>query len=120
MRANVTQKRGITIVSFEGELNFSHPKKIREELQQIYVQKKNKRLMFNLSNLKFIGSSGIKPFVEMLRSFNTPKGAPRYYGLSSEFKLLFEAFQRRKKFKIFSDQKEALKSYRFIKKSARA
>lgn len=120
MRATVIQKRGVTIVSFEGQLDFSHPEQIRNQLKWIYSKKQNKRIMLNLSALQFIGSSGIKPFIEMLKDFNKPNSAPRYYGLAPEFKRLFDTYQGRKKFKIFPDQKEALKSYRFYKKSGHA
>lgn len=121
MKAIVTNKRGITIVSFEGHLSFSRTTKLKETLQELYERKKNKKVVFNFEKLEFVGSSGIKPFIKMLKEFNKDTQKPRLYGLSSEYRRLFKAFEARNPFFIFNDEKEALKSYRWpMKRAGRA
>ncbi len=113
MKAIVTNKRGITIVSFEGHLTFSHTTKLKETLQELYERKKNKKVAFNFEKLEFVGSSGIKSFIKMLKEFNKDTQKPRFYGLSLEYQRLFKAFEGRTPFFIFNDEHEALKSYRW-------
>jgi len=113
MKAIVTNKQGVIIVSFEGHLSFSHTTKLKETLQELYERKKNKKVAFNFEKLEFVGSSGIKPFIKMLKEFNKETQKPRFYGLSTEYQRLFKAFEGRNPFFIFNDEREALKSYRF-------
>jgi len=122
VKALVHHKRGVTIVSFEGHLNFSHIQKLKESLTDLYTTQKNKKVIFNLSKLAFVGSSGIKPFIKVFRAFNKDKKTrPHFTGLSPEYQRLFKAFQGKGKFEIFDDEPTALRSY-FLRprKSARA
>lgn len=126
MKAIVVNKRGITIVSFEGHLSFSHTIKLKETLHNLYESKKNKKVVFNFEKLEFVGSSGIKPFIKILRTFNKDTVKPRFYGLSIEYQRLFKVFQGRSPFYVFNNEQEALKSYTSknfhwpIKRAARA
>lgn len=120
MKASIINKRGVAIVLFEGQLNFLHSRKLQEQLKEFYATKKNKKIVFDLKNLEFIGSSGIRPFIRIFKSLNKKRVKPRLCGLSPEYQRLFRAFEGRKRFFIFSDEKEAIKSYRWHKKSASA
>ena|SRR3990167_2523869 len=120
MKAQVINKRGVTIVSFEGFLNFSHPLQLKENLQKLYATKRNKKLVFNLEKLEFVGSTGIKDFIEVLRFFNKDSVRPKFVGLSPEYQKLFRAFERGRKFHIFDSEFDAIRSYRLVKKPARA
>ncbi len=112
MKATLNHKRGVTIVSFEGFLNFSHPQKIKDSLEAFYLKKKNKKIVFNLEKLEFIGSSGIKPLIKIFKDLNRKRLMPRFYGLSPIYEKLFRAFEgRKKRFKIFKTETDALKSY---------
>jgi len=46
VKALVHHKRGVTIVSFEGHLNFSHIQKLKESLTDLYTTQKNKKVIF--------------------------------------------------------------------------
>ena len=113
MKAIVTNKQGVTIVSFEGYLNYSYTIKLKETLQELYAHKKNKKIVFNFEKLEFVGSSGMKPLIKLFKEFNKDAPKPRFYGLSTEYERLFKAFEGRNPFFIFNTEKEALKSYRF-------
>lgn len=120
MKATVVHKRGVAVVFFEGHLSFLHAKQLRKQLESFYVAKKNKKIIFNLKNLEFIGSSGIKPFIQIFKNLNKKRLKPRLCGLSTEYQRLFKTFEGKKRFHIFSDESEAMKSYHWHKKSARA
>lgn len=120
MKATIVQKRGVSVVFFDGHLNFLHAKQLRKQLESFYVTKKNKKIIFNLKNLEFIGSSGMKPFIQIFKNLNKKRIKPRLCGLSPEYQRLFKAFEGKKRFHIFSDESGAIKSYRWHKKSARA
>lgn len=111
MKASVNNKRGVAIVSFEGQLSFAHTLKLKEKLQELYTEKKNKKIIFNLEKLEFVGSSGIKPFIKTLRTFNKETIKPRVCGLSAEYQKLFSAFEGRDKFEIFENENAAIRSY---------
>jgi anti-anti-sigma regulatory factor len=50
------------------------------------------KVVFNMRELSFVGSSGITTFVETLRSFaQSNKNKPKFCGLGSEFKRVFAA-----------------------------
>lgn len=120
MKATVVNKRGITFVSFEGHLNYAHSEILKTEIKQLLERKRNQKIVFNFEKLQFVGSSGIRPFIAVLRVLNNARMAPRYYGVAPEFQRLFETYRGHKRFKIFSDEKEAIRSYRIVKKAARA
>ena len=111
MKASVINKRGVAIVSFEGQLSFAHTHKLKEKLQELYTEKKNKKIVFNLEKLNFVGSSGIKPFIKTLKTFNKESVKPRFCGLSPEYQRLFSAFEGRDKFEIFETENAAIRSY---------
>jgi len=120
MKANVINKRGITIVTFEGHISYARAHELRKQLKRLYASKRNQKMIFNLEKLEFVGSSGIRYFIDVFKELTQKRTQPRFYGISAEFEYLFEAFRGRKRFKIFSDEKKALKSYRIVKKSAKA
>ena len=47
MKASIIHKRGVSVVLFDGHLNFLHAIKLREELESFYENKKNKKIIFN-------------------------------------------------------------------------
>ncbi|MBI4041747.1 MAG: STAS domain-containing protein [Deltaproteobacteria bacterium] len=112
MKAMITQKRGVTIVHFEGALDFSYSEEIQKKISELYNAKRNQKIIFDLSGLKFIGSSGLKDFIEMCKQFNKKQTKPRFIGLSNEYQKLFKAYEGDKSFSIFESEPAALKSYR--------
>ncbi len=115
MKAFIVYKRGVSVVLFDGHLNFLHSKQLKEKLESFYINKKNKKIIFNLKNLEFIGSSGIKPFIQIFKRLNKKRTKPRLCGLSPEYQRLFRAFEGRKRFYIFENEGEAIKSYKSVR-----
>lgn len=124
LKATIEQKHGVSIIHFEGQLDFAHTLVLKEKLQEVYLDKKNKKLLFNFEKLEFVGSSGIRPFIQYLKKFNRSDCPPRYYGVSPEYRKIFQALEGRSKFDIYLSEEEAFHSYHIynhnFKKGGRA
>jgi len=114
VKATVENKRGITVIHLEGEIEYVHSNLLEQKIDELYASKRNEKLIFNLEGLQFVGSTGIKPFIQMLKRLNQKKGMkPRFVGLPPEYERLFKAYETKKKpFSIFDSEQSALKSYR--------
>ena len=110
MQAKIRRSGDITVVELEGKLDFETAEPFRETCQDILS---NSKVVFNLSGLSFVGSSGIGAFVNTLREFSQASPvAPKFCNLRSEFKKVFRATDE--DFQIFEDERAALSSFTII------
>lgn len=111
------KKIGDTIVvEFDGRLDFETAIPLREELSKLLNQTKTdsapKKLIVNMENLEFVGSSGISSFVQTLKDFNTAAPTkPRYCNVKSEFRRVIKAFDEQDGFEFFDNEERARKSF---------
>jgi anti-sigma B factor antagonist len=108
MQAKIRKDGDITVVELKGHLDFETAEPFRETCHDILA---NSKVVFNLNELSFVGSSGIGAFVNTLREFsrNNPV-APRFCAVRSEFKKVFKATDD-DAFKVFEDEKSAVVSF---------
>lgn len=71
MEAKVDQRDGIFVVSLAGQLDFESADALRNRCKQIFTDKK---VIFNLEALNFVGSSGLTPFLDLLRDMKKSLG----------------------------------------------
>ncbi len=89
MEAQVQKTGDICIVELKGDLSFNSAEPFRSVC---FNRFKGKKIVFDLKELNFVGSSGIRDFIEVLREFSQSNDEkPKFCGLSSEFKKVFEA-----------------------------
>lgn len=89
MEAKVSQQEGVYVVSLQGQLNFETADALKAQCQKHFLQQ---RVIFDLSRLNFVGSSGITPFLEMLSTLLTANGnALKVCAVGTEFIRVFEA-----------------------------
>jgi len=89
MEANFSVAAGIVVVELKGRLDFETSEPFRRTCMERLVQEK---VVFDLRNLNFVGSLGLKDFVETLDTMSQKSGlGVRFCGVSSEFRRLFEA-----------------------------
>lgn len=87
MQARVEDMGDVVVVSLLGFLDFESVDPFRK---YCLTQLVNKRVIFNLCELNFVGSSGITTFLETMKQYRVLAPLqPRFCGLSSEFKRLF-------------------------------
>lgn len=101
----------VVVFELDGNIDFESALQFRNTIDSI--EKNNpERIIFNLSGLRFVGSSAINQFIKCLRGLNTKTVRPRYCHLSSEFQRLFRAYETaRKPFEIYSSESEAKASF---------
>lgn len=116
MKTQVKKVGDTIIVSMDGKLDFETALPLREDLSKIIRQTKTdtspKKIIFNMENLDFVGSSGISSFVQTLRDFNTASSVkPRYCHVKSEFQKIIKAFDEGVAFEFYDNEERAKRSY---------
>ncbi len=89
MEANFAVSGGVVVVELKGRLNFETTEPFRRTCMERLVQEK---VVFDLRQLSFVGSLGLKDFVETLDTLAQKSfSGVRFCGVSSEFRRMFEA-----------------------------
>jgi len=108
MEAKIEVRNQVVVVELNGRLDFETAEPFRRTCLQHLV---SERVVFDLRNLNFVGSLGLKDFVSTLDDL-TRQSQPgvRFCGVSSEFRRLFEAsgFPAQD---IFESQEKAIQSF---------
>lgn len=107
MKTKVTNQDACTVVELSGYLDFETANPFARSIEDIYKTDKGARILIDLSQLEFVGSSGISSFVKSLRAFNKLKMKPTYFGMKSEFLRLFRAFEEDTPFEIVENAQTA-------------
>lgn len=89
MEAKISVAGDVTVVALSGYLNFETTTPFKKTCFESLL---NKRVIFDLRGLNFVGSSGLTTFVEILYAFKKQNELPvKFCGLSNEFRRLFWA-----------------------------
>lgn len=89
MEAKAEKYDDIVIVNLSGRLDYESADKFCKICLSDIVRSK---VVFNLSDLKFIGSNGVLPFVQAISSLSLQtKSGLKLCSVSVEFKKLFES-----------------------------
>lgn len=108
MQANYAKRGGVVIVELTGRLNFESTEPFRKTCLEKLL---SERVVFDLSHLNFVGSLGLKDFVETLDVMTQKSGmGVKFSGVSSEFRRMFEATGLRGQ-EIFDCTEKAILSF---------
>lgn len=98
---------GLMVVSTNTEtLDASNVKEFKEELLNILHLHIDKDLVLNLSNIKFIDSSGLGTLISVLRVMTVRRRELYLSNLTAPVKALFELMRMHKVFELVHDVKE--------------
>jgi anti-anti-sigma factor len=115
MKTQIKKQGDTIIVSMDGLLDFGTHVPLREDLGKLIRATKTDstaKIIFNLENLEFVGSSGISSFVQTLKEFNTSSAKkPAYCNVKNEFKRVIKAFDEEEQFQFFDNEERARKSF---------
>lgn len=111
MKSNFKKIGDTIVVSVDGKLDYETQDTFKENLQKVATATtQNKtdstptKVIFNMENLEFVGSSGITEFIRTLKDFGTATDQKaRILKASSEFKKVMRAFDDEQTFE-FADQ----------------
>jgi anti-anti-sigma factor len=112
IKTSIRKDGDAVIVSLAGQLDFETTDSFRESLLKLERQTANNRVIFDLGQLQFVGSSGISAFIQALREFNCrAANKPRYANVKSEFKKIISAFDENGSFEFWDNTERALRSF---------
>lgn len=105
------EKNGdIAIVAFPArDLDAANAKEFKRDVSLIL--KENDKLVFDLSSLEFIDSSGLGALISCLRIMSEKRGDLKLFGLTRKVRALFELVRLHNLFEIFGTREEALTSF---------
>jgi anti-sigma B factor antagonist len=108
MQAKIRKDGDVTVVELQGRLDFETAEPFRETCQDLLL---NNKVVFNLADLNFVGSSGIGAFVNTLKDFAKANPVPpRFCNVKSEFMKIFTSGGDIS-LHIFDDEEKALSSF---------
>jgi len=100
----------ITVVEPQGRLDAASAKPFKDEVMR-RAEKGAKRLVIDLSQVRFLDSSGLGVLVSCLRQFTASGGDIKLSGLRPEIQSLFALTRLNKVFDIFSTAEEAAAAF---------
>ena len=71
----------------------------------------NTKLVFDLSRLRFMDSSGLGAFISCLRKLNAKGGDLKLCGMSKQVRAVFELVRMHRIFDIFGTREEAVQAF---------
>jgi anti-anti-sigma factor len=116
MKTEIKKTGDTIVVNMDGRLDFDTYLPLRDDLSKLTrsdgIDSIPKKIIFNLENLEFVGSSGISSFVQTLKDFNTSATTkPRYCNVKSEFRRIIQAFDETEVFQFYENEDRARKSF---------
>jgi anti-sigma B factor antagonist len=71
----------------------------------------NTKLVFDLSRLRFVDSSGLGAFISCLRKVNARGGDLKLCGMAKQVRAVFELTRMHRIFDIFATREEAVRAF---------
>lgn len=108
MKAQIKKVGDTIVVAVDGKIDYETQEPFKESLKRIANSAKTDatptKVIFNMENLEFVGSSGITQFIQTLKDFGarTDQKA-RILKASSEFKKVMRAYDEEQTFEFSED-----------------
>lgn len=108
MQARMKREGEVVVVELIGRINYETADPFRHQCMEHLVKEK---VVFDLKDLDFVGSSGIRPFIGVMAELLevNPKGM-KLSGVGSEFRRVFEASPIQS-IEIYEDNREACQAF---------
>jgi anti-anti-sigma factor len=107
MRTNVRKDGDYTVIELSGFIDVESAEPIAEFIEEAFDVNDQTKMIVDMSNLRFVGSTGIANFVKEIRVFNKMRMKPTYYGMKSEFVRIFRLHEDKDTFEIVGTAEEA-------------
>lgn len=110
MKFNVEENGQVTLVSLTVDaLDASNSKEFKESVTPLL--NRNKNVVFDMSRLEFVDSSGLGAILSCLRKLNADGGELKLCEITKPVRSLFELVRMHRVFDVFNTKKEALDSF---------
>lgn len=105
-----TVAQGVVVIDCPIEnLDASNVKTFRESIKPLISGQS--RVVLNMSQMKFVDSSGLGALISCLREVNEQKGQLKLCAMTRSVRALFELMRMNRVFDIFETQDEAISSF---------
>jgi anti-sigma B factor antagonist len=109
MKIDTEQLDGVVVAHLQGEaLDASNAKEFKTGVAPFITP--GAKVIFELSSLKFVDSSGLGALLSCLRQLNASGGALKLCAMVKPVRALFELVRMHRVFEIFNTQEEAIRS----------
>lgn len=110
MLLNAEKVEGITIVQLPERINSSNNRAFEKDVTPMMDE--NPRLIFDLTQVMQLDSSGLGSLVACLKHVRAASGDVKLCGMTRQIRTLFELVRMHHVFDIYNTRQEALDSYR--------
>lgn len=108
----VEQVGNVAVVVLPGEyLDASTVKTFKNDIAPVMEGTQNK-VLFDMSNLQFIDSSGLGAILSCLRKLNGAGGDLKLYGMTKPVRALFELVRMHRIMDIYNTRDEAMNAFK--------
>jgi anti-anti-sigma factor len=111
MKARIKNTNESIIISLDGKVDYESQDEVCNLINRTVSQNQNrtdqaaKKIILNLRELEFVGSSGITQFVQSLKAIHQQTDiVPKYCGVRSEFRKIMKAFDETNEFDFYDDE----------------
>ncbi|MDH5655638.1 MAG: STAS domain-containing protein [Spirochaetia bacterium] len=111
MKYQIDKKENISILIFEEKINAGNAETLKDLVKNL-LDKKEKNIVFDLSKVDFIDSSGLGSLVGCLRSVKGEGGDIVIVGLIEKVRVVFELIRLHQLFSIYETIDEAVQSFK--------
>ncbi|NBV51456.1 anti-sigma factor antagonist [bacterium] len=109
------QEGNTVIFNLEGHLDFETIIEFEQTCTRVLSQGTRPRIIINMQELRFVGSSGINQFVKVLKTINHKDLKPKIVNVSTEFEKILRALQSvRNPFDIFENETQGLLAFDMV------
>ncbi|MGB9618704.1 MAG: STAS domain-containing protein [Desulfomonilaceae bacterium] len=106
----VQATNGVTVISMDERFDATVAQKLKDTVKSL-AERAQTKLVIDLSQTRFIDSSGCGALVASLRVLMKNKGDMKIAGPSAQAKSLFQLTRLNRVFEIYDSLPEALKSF---------
>jgi len=114
-KMNLSTENGIGILGYDGEIVFENSNLIKERAKKAIEKKELNKLIFDLSSVPYLDSSGIGVVLSLFKFMRMKGGELVVSGLNEKSKRVFEVTQINEIIDIFSDAEIAREKLRETK-----
>ncbi len=110
MQIATRQAGNATVVDIKGDIDLYNSPEVRKVVLEELKEKRTARLVVNLTNVRYIDSSGVASLVEGLKISKTMGSRFMLYGLSPAAREVLELSRLIRVFEVFASEAEALQA----------
>lgn len=112
MDLSAEESGDISIVNMPGEyLDASTVKEFKTDIA-VFIEGDAKKIVFDMSSLQFIDSSGLGAILSCLRKLNGSGGELKLCGMSKPVRALFELVRMHRIMDIYDTRDDAIRAYK--------